>query len=182
MGSGDSKPAGGGVPSRKRRKESPLLLPHEESSGKARQGQGTPLLGPAERSERRFLRNYDLDDGITQGGGIPGGVGGRGRGGHSGGGCGGGGERDGGDDGVADIDQSIDRYDYLIAFPHPREQAARAGGRGRRSEDTSTGDGYGKLSAVGEGEGSDDSDSDTGGFEAAQRITLTEVRADNATK
>lgn len=62
------------------------------------------------------------------------GTGGRGRGGHSGGGGGGGGERDGGNDGVADIDQTIDRYDYLIAFPHPREQAARAGGRGRRSE------------------------------------------------
>ncbi|CAM9287375.1 unnamed protein product [Ectocarpus sp. 12 AP-2014] len=166
MGNGDSKPTGGGVPSRKRRKESPLLLPQEESPGKTRHGQGTPLLGPAERSERRFLRNYDLDDGITQGGGIPGGGGGgRGRGGLSGGGGGGGGERDGGNDGVADIDQTIDRYDYLIAFPHPREQAARPGGRGRRSE----------LSAVGDGEGSDDSNSDTGGFEAAKRITLTEV-------
>lgn len=48
----------------------------QESPGKARHGQGTPLLGPAERSERRFLRNYDLDDGITQGGGIPCGGGG----------------------------------------------------------------------------------------------------------
>ncbi|CAN0019959.1 unnamed protein product, partial [Ectocarpus sp. 13 AM-2016] len=76
-----------------------------------------------------------------------------------------GGERDGGNDGVADIDQTIDRYDYLIAFPHTREQAARSGGRRRRSE----------LSTVDDGEGSDDSDSDTGGFEAAKRITLTEV-------
>lgn len=55
-------------------------------------------------------------------------------GGDSGIGVGGGGEGGGGDGGVADIDQTIDRYDYLIAFPHPLEGGARDKGRTRRGE------------------------------------------------
>lgn len=57
-----------------------------------------------------------------------------GGGGGSGGGGGGGGEGGNGDGGVADIDQTIDRYDYLIAFPHPIEGGAREAGRRRRGE------------------------------------------------
>ncbi|CAM9423223.1 unnamed protein product [Scytosiphon promiscuus] len=155
MGSGDSKPATGAASSRKRRKESPLL-PHEEGSGKARQGQGSRLLGPSERSERRYLRNYyDLDDGRARGGG-----GGSSLGDH--GGLSGGFVCIAADDGVADIDQTIDRYDYLIAFPHPSERVAR-GRRGRT-----------ELAGSAEEE-SDGSDSEGGGYEDAKRITLTEV-------
>lgn len=59
------------------------------------------------------------------GGGRGGNTGGRGRG-------DGGDDRGIGDDGeVADIDQSIDRYDYLIAFPHSREGRGRGAGGGR---------------------------------------------------
>lgn len=49
----------------------------KEDSRTARRGQGARLLGPAERSERRYLRNYDdLDDDIAHGGGASGGGGG----------------------------------------------------------------------------------------------------------
>lgn len=53
-----------------------------------------------------------------------------GNGGTSGGSGGGGGEgvRSGDDDGVADIEQSIDRYDYLISFPNPSERGGQCGG------------------------------------------------------
>lgn len=86
-------------------------------------------------------RSVSLDAEITLGGvcfvadrrvlHVPGAGGGRG--GNTGRGRGEGGDERGiGDDGeVADIDQSIDRYDYLIAFPHSREGRARGGGWGR---------------------------------------------------
>lgn len=51
-----------------------------------------------------------------------------------GGGGGGGGEGGGGDGGIADIDQTIDRYDYLVAFPHPLDEEAPQEGRRRRGE------------------------------------------------
>lgn len=59
---------------------------------------------------------------------------GGGRGGNTGGGGRGGDERGVADDAVADIDQSIGRYDYLIAFPHSQEvkSRGRGGGGGRR--------------------------------------------------
>lgn len=51
----------------------------KEDSRTARRGQGARLLGPAERSERRYLRNYDdLNDDIAHGGDGSGGVGGLG--------------------------------------------------------------------------------------------------------
>lgn len=59
---------------------------------------------------------------------VDGSSGNSGGGSSSGGGGGGGGGRSGDEDGVADIEQSIDRYDYLIAFPNPRERGGRCGG------------------------------------------------------
>lgn len=64
-----------------------LMNTTKDDSRKARRSQEARLLGPAERSERRYLRNYDdLDDGIAHGGGGSGnGVGGGGGGGGGGG-------------------------------------------------------------------------------------------------
>lgn len=65
---------------------STLMNTMKEDSRKARRGQRASLLGPAERSERRYLRNYDdLDDDSEHGGGGRGGGGGGGSGGGLGG-------------------------------------------------------------------------------------------------
>eukprot|EP00903_Cladosiphon_okamuranus_P010788 g10194.t1 len=166
MGNGGSKPAGGGAKSLKRRMNSPLL-PHEDD----KRSQRVRLLGPAERSERRYLRNYDDLDDAHGGAGLGGGDVTGGGGGDSGGGGGGGGEMDGGDGGVADIDQTIDRYDYLIAFPYPLEWGARGGGNRRRGQDSTVAG----MREEGDSDGSDDDGVAAGRYQNTKRITLAEV-------
>ncbi|CAN0068505.1 unnamed protein product, partial [Laminaria digitata] len=82
------------------------------------------------------------------------------------------GGRSGDDDGVADIDRAIDRYDYLIAFPNPRERSGQGSGGGGDEEDSATSSGK-RFGDLADGGGDSDDGSDVG--TSLERITLTQV-------
>lgn len=104
-------------------------LTHQQSAGYNGKHGGRSQLGPAERAERRFLRAQDsLDDvgggSIGRGGGasiITIGARGNKETDITGDGSNAGVEQSGHND-FADVDKTVDRYDYLIAFPHSKKR------------------------------------------------------------